>query len=116
MSLSRMTLQRLPAIKEGLREGLNRDQIGERCGVSEKTIDRDMKSWVESGLFEVWLKEEFVELHNYARTKNPIEAYKQIAKIVGRMVTHKAELKEQIDVTTRQIIVKMWKPINEPAK
>lgn len=93
MSLSRWTLKRLPIIKASLRKGLNRDQIGAACGVTEKTIDRDMRAWVDSGLFETWLKEEFLDLHNYARDADPIEAYKQVAKIVGRMVTRKVEAK-----------------------
>jgi len=96
MSLSTATLKRLPTIKTGLRKGLNREQIGAKCDVTEKTIDRDMKAWVESGLFEVWLKEEFVDLHGYVRDNDPIEAYRQVAKIVAKMVTRKAELKKEI--------------------
>jgi len=114
MSLSRQTLKRLPQIKQGFRKGDSYEQIASACDVHHRTIERDVQSWVESGLFEVWIKEEFVDLHNYARTANPMEAYKQIAKIIGKMVTHKLEAKETIDVTTRHIIVKMWKPIDEP--
>lgn len=91
MSLSTAMLKRLPLIKQGLREGLNREQIGAHCRVTEKTIDRDMKAWVQSGLFEIWLKEEFLDLHNYARTADPITAYKEIARIIGKMVTRKVE-------------------------
>ena len=109
-------MKRLSKIKEGLRGGLNREQIGEKCGVTEKTIDRDMNAWVESGLFEIWLKTEFVDLHNYTRDANPLEAYRQIAKIVAKMVTRKAEINERLDVTTRQFIINMWKPPDEPAK
>ena len=116
MSLSTQTLKRLPKIKEGLRKGLNREQIGQSCGVTEKTIDRDVNAWVESGLFETWLRLEFVDLHNYVRDANPIEAYKQIAKIVAKMVTRKAEIQESLDVTTRQFIIKLWKPVDEPAE
>jgi len=96
MSLSTATLSRLPTIKTGLRKGLNREQIGAKCDVTEKTIDRDMKAWVESGLFEIWIKEEFVDLHGYARDNDPIEAYKQMAKIVAKMVTHKIESKTTV--------------------
>lgn len=96
MSLSTSTLKRLPTIKQSLRKGLNREQIGAKCGVTEKTIDRDMKAWVNSGLFEIWLKEEFLDLHNYARDADPITAYKEIARIVGRMVTRKIE--KQVDI------------------
>jgi len=99
MSLSQHTLKRLSTIQQGLREGLSREQIGANCKVTEKTIDRDMQEWVQSGLFEVWLKTEFVTLHSYAVGANPLEAYKEVAKIVARMVTQKRELKEEITET-----------------
>jgi chromatin segregation and condensation protein Rec8/ScpA/Scc1 (kleisin family) len=107
MSLSTRTLKRIPIIKESLRKGLNREQIGEKCGVTEKTIDRDMKAWVESGLFEIWLKEEFIDLHNYARDADPITAYKEIARIVGRMVTRKIEAHtlEEIKVEEKHVSI-----------
>jgi len=96
MSLSTATLKRIPIIKESIRKGLNREQIGAKCGVTEKTIDRDMKAWVQSGLFEIWLKEEFVDLHNYVRDADPVIAYKEIARIVGRMVTRKIEARTEV--------------------
>ena len=96
MSLSTATLKRLPTIKEGLRKGLNREQIAAKCSRTEKTIDRDMSAWVESGLFEVWLKEEFLDLHHYARDNEPMEAYRQISKLVARMLTRKIEAKTEI--------------------
>ena len=98
MSLSRATVKRLPQIKEGFRHGYNYTQIGQNCGVTEKTIDRDIHSWVESGLFEIWLKEEFLDLHHYARDNNPLEAYKEIAKIVGKMVTRRVESKHTEEI------------------
>ena len=105
MSLSTQTKIRLPTIKQGLREGFNYEQIGSKCGVTEKTIDRDMGDWVESGQFEIWLKTEFVELHNYTRKANPIEAYKQLSKIVGRMVTQKSEIKAEINSNITEVKV-----------
>ena len=100
--LPKKTALRLPKIKEGLREGLNYQQIAESCGVkSSQTIDRDMKAWVESGLFEVWLKTEFVELHEYVRVANPVEAYRNISRIIGRMVTRKIDVTEDIYQETR---------------
>lgn len=113
MSLSTSTLKRLPTIKQSLRKGLNREQIGAKCGVTEKTIDRDMKAWVNSGLFEIWLKEEFLDLHNYARDADPITAYKEIARIVGRMVTRKAEIKTTEEI--REIKLLWIKNESNPA-
>ena len=54
------TRKRLPNIKAGLLKGLNYTQIGEKCGVQEKTIDRDIAKWLESGDFETWIKAEWM--------------------------------------------------------
>lgn len=120
MSLSTYTLKRLPQIKEGLRAGQSRETIGKRCGVTEKTIDRDIGAWVESGLFEVWLKEEFVDLHTYARDNDPIEAYKQVAKIIAKMVTRKieakAEISERIEVVHLDVTADEDGVLNEAAR
>ena len=107
MSLSTQTLKRLPKIKAGLFTGLNYTQIGTNCGVTEKTIDRDIKTWIESGQFETWIKEEWVRLHNLILHDNPTEAYRQISKIIARMVTRKAELKttEEIKVEEKHVTI-----------
>jgi len=91
MSLSTQTQKRLPKIKAGLLKGLNYSQIGSQCGVTEKTIDRDIYKWLNTGDFETWLKEEWVRLHNMIIHENPTEAYRQVTKILGRMVTRKVE-------------------------
>jgi len=103
MSLPTQTLKRLPRIKANLLRGLNYEQIGEKCGVTEKTIDRDVKVWVDSGLFEVWIKEEWLRLHAIIIHEDPVEAYRQISKLLSRMVTRKAEIKreEKIEVIER---------------
>ena len=95
MSLSTHTLKRLSTIKTGLREGLTRPVLGKRCGVTEKTIDRDIKAWVNSGLFETWIREEFLDLHNYVRDADPVEAYRQVSKLVAKMITQKIEAKTE---------------------
>jgi len=94
--LPQNTRLRLPIIKQGLKENLTHEQIGERCKVTEKTIDRDMKLWVQSGEFEIWLKTEWAELHNYCRQANPLVTYKILSGIVARMVTQKREIKQEI--------------------
>ena len=98
-SLSVHTLKRLPQIQQGLMEGLSREQIGETCKVTEKTIDRDMNAWVQSGFFEIWLKTEFVQLYYHEKTANTTEAFKEISRIVGRMVTQKHEVAGDITET-----------------
>jgi hypothetical protein len=93
MSLSTHTLKRLPTIKEGLLRGLNRDQIADICKVTHKTIDRDMHAWVQSELFEVWIKEEFITTYPEIKREEKLEAFREISKLVGRMLTRKAEIK-----------------------
>ena len=106
MSLSTPTISRLPKIQTGLREGLTQEQIADRCGVSRRTIIRDMQDWVESGLFETWLKLEFVELYEYERTANPTIAFNALARLMGKMVTHRAEIKTESKehITNRTVI------------
>ena len=96
MSLSKQTVKRLPTITDSLLKGLNYTQIGAKCGVTEKTIDRDINAWVESGRFETWIKKEWVRLHNIILHEDPTEAYRNISKLVGKMITHRMEVKEEI--------------------
>lgn len=105
MSLTTQTLKRLPYIQQGIHEGLSREQIGESCGVTEKTIDRDMNSWVESGLFEVWIKKEFVETYPDIKKEDKVLAFQEIAKLVGKMLTRKIERKEQIEISEEIVTV-----------
>jgi transposase len=94
MSLSKQTQIRLPRIKQSLLEGLTTDQIGERLHVTEKTIDRDMKAWVDSGDFETWLKEEWLRVYVDIKKIKPIVAFEALNNLVGKMLTRKIEKKE----------------------
>ena len=91
MSLTQQTTRRLPTIKKGLLTGLTYEQIGDKIGVTRRTITRDIKTWLESGDFETWLKEEWMRLHNIIIHEDPVEAYRQITKIMSRMVTRRLE-------------------------
>ena len=93
MNLSQQTQRRLPTIKQGLITGLDYDQIAEKCGRTRRTIDRDISSWLESGEFETWIKEEWVRLHQQIIHDDPTEAYRQVSKLVARMLTRRIESK-----------------------
>ncbi len=113
MSLTQQTQQRLPTIKAELIKGTSYPDIGKKLGVTERTIDRDIKAFVNSGDFETWLKEEWLRLHNQVIHEDPVEAYRNVSKLISRMITQRQELKA--DITERQIkIVRMWQP-NDPA-
>jgi DNA-binding transcriptional regulator LsrR (DeoR family) len=100
MSLSTSTISRIPKIQSGIKQGLTQEQIAEHCGVSRRTIIRDMQEWVNSGLFETWLKLEFVELYEYERVANPAIAFKALSQLMGKMVTRKAEIKAEYSEQT----------------
>ena len=93
MSLTPQTLRRLPKIKQGLLRGDNYTTIGQTCGVTEKTIDRDMQAWVESGDYEKWIKTEwtirYAEFINNPKLK--FEAFRNLTKLVTRMITKRIE-------------------------
>ena len=75
--------------------GLNYQQIGDNCRVTEKTIDRDVRNWVQSGEFEIWLKTLWVKAYGQA---DKDEAFDALTKIMCRMVTRKQEIREDINV------------------
>jgi len=106
MSLSKQTLMRLPKIKEGLLRGLNYDEIAITCKLkNHRTIERDVKAWVESGEFETWLKVEFLTTYPEIKAEDKVLAFQEIAKLVGKMLTRKIERKEQIAISEEIVTV-----------
>ena len=114
--LSYPTRKRLPRIIEGLIKGENYDQIAEAVGVkNRRTIERDIKAWREIGGFEDFFAKEFLKLHGKIRKSDPVEAYRQITKLVARTVTRKieAQLKQQIQATIMEPTTMPWENIPE---
>jgi len=95
MSLSPQTRKRLPNIKAGLLRGDNYTTIGESCGVTERTIDRDTKAWFASEDFENWIKTQWIELHGRILAEDPTEAYRQISRLVTKMITQRQEIRTE---------------------
>lgn len=83
------------------------------CRVNEKTIDRDIGAWYKGGGMEQWLREEFFALHVEVKAmdgKVPL-AYTTVAQLLGKTLTQKVEQKTEGKQT---IVVKVWKPDEEP--
>jgi IS30 family transposase len=93
----------MPKIKKGLMEGKTITQIAEDCNVYEKTIDRDMRAWVDSGEFEIWLKEEWLRVYVDIKKIKPIVAFEALNNLVGKMLTRKIERKEQIEIRSIEL-------------
>lgn len=106
MSLSTQTLKRLPTIKAGLLKGLSYPQIGTKCGVTEKTIDRDVQAWYRSGDYESWLWQEWLRLHVLVlQQEGPSKPYEQVTKLIARMMTRKMEVKEEIKIEEKRVAI-----------
>ena len=114
MSLSTQTQRRLPTIKRHLLLGQSSQQIGECLGVTEKTIDRDIRAFIESGDFELWIKEEWIRLHNIIIHDNPEEAYRNITKLVSNMLTRRFK-SEEIQYEEIKLVIDAC-PNNSPSQ
>jgi hypothetical protein len=101
MTLSRQTQVRLPKIQKALFQEKTMQEIAEICKVSDKTIDRDMKAWIDSGEFELWLKEEWLRVYIDIKKIKPIIAFEALNNLVGKMLTRKIERKEQIELSQK---------------
>jgi len=91
------TKARLPAIMEGLREKKTNEQMAAELNVSKYVIAHDRLLWRRSDGYEMWVYEEFHRLHAIVANKSPIQAYKVIGGLLGRLIGHKikAEIKAQ---------------------
>jgi len=97
MSLSPQTQRRLVLIKPMLLKGKSYETIGKACGVTERTIDRDVSAWYKSGKYEAWLFQEWLRLHAEVLKEDRVEPYRQVSKLISRMVTRKAEIRTEIN-------------------
>jgi len=89
MSVSTPTKIRLPKIKHGLILGQTLEQIANECNVTERTIRRDKEAWVKSPEFDNWLRSEWLRFHLLIGRTDPLEAYRQLSKLVGKQIAQR---------------------------
>lgn len=110
MSVSELpyhTRKRLPLIIDGLLAGKNYEQIAHDCGLkSPKTIQRDLERWRDRGGLESFLQNEWLRMHGKVKQLDPIEAHRQLTRLLGRTLTQKVKA----EVEHGEIVVKMWQP------
>ena len=111
VTLSAKDRRDIEIIKPMLLEGKNQLDMSRVLGLRRETVNRKIGRWVQTEDFEVWLKTAWLDKY---RTVDDKQAFDALTKLLGKMVTRKAEIKEQVDITHKQIIVKAWKPIIEP--
>lgn len=112
MSVSPHTRKRLPTIIEGLFNGKTYDEIAKDCGVTRRTIERDIASWRASGGFEDELQNEWFQVHAKVKQENLIEVYRRLTYLLGRTMTQKIKA----EVEHGAITIKMWQPKKEEKK
>ena len=98
---------RLDRVLEGLLSGKTQKENAEECGVSVRTVRRDIKKLQDSERFMEWLYTEFYKLH---RRQDPKTAYQVVAQLLGKTLTQKIKAQAEIsgEVEPKKIIIKMW--------
>jgi len=102
------------ARREKLRDSLamnTYDEIAQLCGVTKRTIRRDVEQWKQEGGYDEWLTEQFFKLYGLVKTQDIKHAFDRICDLMRRR-------QAQITVTRieggqQPIVIKMWKPEDE---
>lgn len=100
--------KRIQKLKTLLPKGRTIEEIAGECGVDEKTIDRDLKAWMNKGGFEDWLNKEFFRLHRKAEEEDVLEAYKAVVRLKERYITQKIQQDIKGSFDHKIIQIKMW--------
>ena len=58
------------------------EEIANLCGVTEKTIQRDIKRWKKSGGFSSFLLQEFFELYGILKLKEPKYVFDKLCDLI----------------------------------
>ena len=93
------------------------EQIAQLCGVSKRTIIRDVNQWRLEGGFEQCLLDEFCRSYPTIKQAYPEHAFDRLCYLLGKTITQRLEATsthtERLE--ERRIIIQMWKPIpDEP--
>lgn len=87
------------------------DELAKLCGVTKRTIRRDIEKWKAEGGYDEFLTEQFFKLYGIVKTQDVKHAFDRICDLLRRR-------QEQVTTTILEggetpIIVKMWKPEDE---
>jgi Trp repressor protein. len=79
---------RLKIIKEQLPYGKTQKEIAEKCGVSLKTIERDVSEWKTSGEFDKWLDLEWFREYQHQTHQ---ERFRALTRLKEKRMTQRTE-------------------------
>jgi transcriptional antiterminator len=60
----------------------NQEEIAKLCGVSERTIQRDIERWKKNGGFSRFLMKEFFELYGVLKLTQPKYVFDKICDLI----------------------------------
>jgi len=76
---------------------------------------RDVNLWRREGGFEEFLMDEFFRSYPNIKEEFPDKAFDRLCYLLGKTLTHRIEKEVRGEITEKiGIIVKMWKPEDEP--
>ncbi len=82
--------------------------IAEDCGVSEKTIDRDISHMKGTGEWHDFIEWEALRLHREVALKeDPMVAYKEFMRLYGKTIPQISHVETDGNIS---IVVEMWTP------
>ncbi len=82
-------------IKPMLLDGKTQLDMSLSLKLRRETVNRKIARWVQTPDFEVWLKTAWVEKYQKVDDETAFDA---LTKLLGKMVTQKREVTEQVDI------------------
>lgn len=68
------------------------EDIASKCGVSKRTIIRDINKWKSEGGFDQFLIKEFFELYSLEKRENPSRALDRVIMLMTKRMENRPEL------------------------
>jgi len=102
LTLSAKDWRDIERIKPMLLEGKSQLDMSRVLHLRRETVNRKIGRWVQTEDFEVWLKTAWLDKY---RNIGDEKAFDALTKLLGKMVTRKAEIKSEHkeEITTHKI-------------
>jgi len=102
ITLSAKDRRDIELIKPMLLDGKNQLDMSLKLDLRRETVNRKIARWVQTPDFEVWLKTAWLDKY---RNVDDDKAFDALTKLLGKMVTRKAEIKAEINENITEIKV-----------
>ena len=107
VTLSAKDLADIERIKPMLLDRKSQLEMSVALGLRRETVNRKIARWVQTEDFEVWLKTAWVEKYQKVDDKTAFDA---LTKLLGKMVTQRREVTEDVNIQEKVLHLHMWKP------